>query len=309
GALGSFVTCPLDVAKTRLQSSKIDTYCQIKKSIQINSHQLGKQSSEWHQAVSNQSLKHKFRHIITTEGYRALFKGLMPTLIGVAPSRAIYFTTYDHCKKTYTSWMAPNSNYEYSLVHLLSAASAGLTCTTATNPIWMVRTRLQLNNKQNSSLTTLQCIRNIYQQHGIRGFYKGLTASYFGVIETAIHFVIYEAIKAKIVENRSPQTSSTRIMQSDVKTIEFFKYMAAAAVSKTIATCIAYPHEVARTRMREENSCYRTFFGTLLSVWKEEGGRGLYRGLGTQLIKHIPNTAIVLATYEAVIYTCHKHGF
>ena len=67
--------------------------------------------------------------------------------------------------------------------------------------------------------------------------------------------------------------------------------------------------EVARTRLREENTRYRSFFGTVATVFKEEGHRGLYRGLGTQLIKHIPNTAIVLATYEAVVYLCHKNGF
>lgn len=31
------------------------------------------------------------------------------------------------------------------------------------------------------------------------GFYKGITASYVGISETVIHFVIYEALKSKIV--------------------------------------------------------------------------------------------------------------
>lgn len=44
-----------------------------------------------------------------------------------------------------------------------------------------------------------ECIRKIYRSSGILGFYKGITASYFGISETVIHFVIYEAIKAKIV--------------------------------------------------------------------------------------------------------------
>jgi len=37
--------------------------------------------------------------------------------------------------------------------------------------------------------------------------------------------------------------------------------------------------------------------------------RGVYRGLTTQLIKHIPNTAIMMSTYEAVIYLSRRHGF
>lgn len=53
--------------------------------------------------------------------------------------------------------------------------------------------------------------------------------------------------------------------------------MGAGAVSKTVASCVAYPHEVARTRLREEGSKYRTFWQTLYLVWREEGKAGLYR--------------------------------
>jgi solute carrier family 25 protein 33/36 len=35
--------------------------------------------------------------------------------------------------------------------------------------------------------------------------------------------------------------------------------------------------------------------------------KGLYRGLGTQLIRQIPNTAIIMATYEAVVYLLTRH--
>jgi solute carrier family 25, member 33/36 len=89
----------------------------------------------------------------------------------------------------------------------------------------------------------------------------------------------------------------------DAKTTrDFVEFMAAGATSKTIASCVAYPHEVARTRLREEGSKYNSFFQTLLLVWKEEGKAGLYRGLATQLVRQIPNTAIMMATYEAVVY-------
>ena len=37
-------------------------------------------------------------------------------------------------------------------------------------------------------------------------------------------------------------------------------------------------------------------------VYKEEGRPGLYRGLATNLIRQIPNTAVMMATYEAVVY-------
>lgn len=65
--------------------------------------------------------------------------------------------------------------------------------------------------------------------------------------------------------------------------------------------------EVARTRLREEGSKYRSFWQTLGLVMKEEGYRGVYRGLGTQLIRQIPNTAIMMSTYEAAVYLLNMY--
>lgn len=116
-----------------------------------------------------------------------------------------------------------------------------------------------------------------------------------GISETIVHFVIYEAIKAELMASRQ-RDSETRDSR------DFLEFMMAGAVSKTIASCVAYPHEVARTRLREEGSKYTSFWQTLSLVFKEEGFKGVYRGLTTQLIRQIPNTAIMMATYEAVVY-------
>lgn len=116
-----------------------------------------------------------------------------------------------------------------------------------------------------------------------------------GISETIVHFVIYEAIKQELVAHRA-RDSDTRDSR------DFLEFMAAGAISKTVASCVAYPHEVARTRLREEGSRYTSFWQTLSLVFREEGVRGVYRGLTTQLIRQIPNTAIMMATYEAVVY-------
>lgn len=130
---------------------------------------------------------------------------------------------------------------------------------------------------------------------GILGFYKGITASYMGISETIVHFVIYEAIKAELISHHQTYTD-------EKSSRDFLEFMIAGATSKTIASCIAYPHEVARTRLREEGTRYTGFWQTLGLVCKEEGMRGVYRGLTTQLVRQIPNTAIMMATYEAVVY-------
>lgn len=92
-----------------------------------------------------------------------------------------------------------NLSADSPIVHILSASCAGFAASTATNPIWFVKTRLQLDHNAKDQMTVRECVRKIYRTSGIAGFYKGITASYFGISETVIHFVIYEAIKAKIV--------------------------------------------------------------------------------------------------------------
>ncbi|BFZ23875.1 hypothetical protein BsWGS_26914 [Bradybaena similaris] len=331
GTTGAVLTCPLEVVKTRLQSSK-SSYVQVnvhtalrllpsQQVVAISAHNC-------HLAVNSDTVLDRdkyrsrqtrglivcLRHIVQTEGVRGLFKGLGPTLVGVAPSRAIYFGAYAHSKQALNNVLTPDTHF----VHLCSAVAAGVSAATCTNPIWFVKTRLQLDQKVEGKLTCRECIKQIYRQSGIRGFYKGISASYFGVSETVVHLVIYEAIKAHLQQktnhDRQHGDGSSSVVgsldDSDVIAIskdsfltsDYLKYMLAGACSKTLATSLCYPHEVARTRLREEGSRYNSFFQTLFLVFKEEGRAGLYRGLGTQLIRQIPNTAIVMATYEAVVH-------
>lgn len=86
-----------------------------------------------------------------------------------------------------------------------------------------------------------ECIRKVYQTDGLRGFYRGMSASYAGISETVIHFVIYESIKQKLLEYKIAST-----MENDEESVkeatDFVGMMLAAATSKTCATTIAYPH-------------------------------------------------------------------
>ena len=104
--------------------------------------------------------------------------------------------------------------------------------------------------------------------------------------------------------------------------------MISATCSKSCAATLCYPHEVIRTRLREEGSKYRTFMQTLKTVYYEESIAGLYRGLLTHLIRQIPvrkkviisskkfvvlffillqNTAIMMGIYETVVVLLSSH--
>ena len=66
-----------------------------------------------------------FRFIFVNEGVPGLFKGLGPNLMGVFPSRAIYFWAYSTAKKN-VNMSLPKPNRDTPFVHVTSAAIAGI---------------------------------------------------------------------------------------------------------------------------------------------------------------------------------------
>ena len=119
--------------------------------------------------------------------------------------------------------------------------------------------------RRDGSLTTLQCIRQVYRQEGIRGFYRGLTASYYGIVETVIHFVIYERLRAKLVELRARRRPRDSETSAAGRARDFLEYTAAAGTSKGIATCVGYPHgKSLSTEFRNTSPRYTSASGSSL---------------------------------------------
>ena len=63
------------------------------------------------------------------------------------PARAINFYTYGSGKRLYSKYL-DDGDAKSPVVHLLAAATAGIATATATNPIWVVKTRLQLESQR-----------------------------------------------------------------------------------------------------------------------------------------------------------------
>lgn len=99
-------------------------------------------------------------------------------------------------------------------------------------------------------MNTLQCARHVYRTEGVRGFYRGLTASYAGISETVICFAIYESLKQCLKD--APLAPPPK--GAEKNSTNFFGLMAAAAVAKGCASCIAYPHGTCRLP-RQGGSC------------------------------------------------------
>src|SRR4051812_25031196 len=87
-------------------------------------------------------------------------------------------------------------------------------------------------------------------------------------------------------------------------TLSPVEYLSVASTAKLIASSLTYPHEVVRTRMREQRGINGKYTGVIQCfklILKEEGWRALYGGLGAHLVRVVPNAAIIFLTYESVV--------
>lgn len=243
------------------------------------------------------------KNIYTVEGPSALWRGMGPTIVGVMPSRAIYFSTYSTSKQLFVNL---NEGGENSLIHLSAALTAGVVTSTATNPIWLIKTRMQLQSDQAASmvkpayLNSLHCLKVVCRTEGVRGLYKGLTASYLGSLEGTIQWVLYEKLKKIVSQHRQQQSRSTPVLSSSSMTwLDFFL---TAASAKLVAAIVAYPHEVLRTRLRENNEKYRGLLQTAVRIAREEGLAAYYGGMTAHLMRVVPNSAIMFFCYEFLVH-------
>ncbi|KAF9267223.1 mitochondrial carrier [Marasmius fiardii PR-910] len=305
GMCGAVVTSPFDVVKTRLQSTlfleKPVTVRIVGSSggaTVVRSTAGGAGGLLWNFVETGYILRTIYRE----ESPRALFKGLGPTLVGTIPAKSINFFTYANGKRIIANTF--NNGQENTYVHLASAALAGIVTGTVTNPIWVLKTRLQLaSTVRNTDATPyrtrgagLAMIRKIFREEGVRGFYKGLTASYVGVSEGTIQWVLYEKLKRLSASPEARRQGGTEAWLS---------MLASAGTAKCIATIITYPHEVIRTRLREPRTNgivkYTGFMQTFRLILAEEGARAFYNGLSAHLMRVVPNAAVVFSIYEGIM--------
>lgn len=100
-------------------------------------------------------INHAFTTILKTEGPLALYKGLVPTLLGIAPYAALNFALYDLAKK----YMYSGSKPQNPLSNLAVGAVTGTIAASVCYPLDTVRRQMQMKGKTyNGQLHAMQSI-------------------------------------------------------------------------------------------------------------------------------------------------------
>ncbi|GMP58980.1 hypothetical protein CsSME_00022446 [Camellia sinensis var. sinensis] len=278
GAIAATVVCPLDVIKTRLQVYGLPKLP--------------------HSGPRGNIIITSLQNIIQTEGLKGMYRGLSPTLVALLPNWAVYFTVYEHLKELLCSH-ADNSGQLTFGANMIAASGAGAATATATNPLWVVKTRLQTQGMRPGVVPykgIFSALRRISHEEGIRGLYSGLLPSLVGISHVAIQFPAYEKIKSYFAKRDNTTTSK----------LSPGKLMIASAVSKLVASVMTYPHEVVRSRLQEQGQVknsqvrYDGVVDCIKKVFQKEGVPGFYRGCATNLFRTTPSAVITFTSYEMI---------
>jgi solute carrier family 25 folate transporter 32 len=284
GFTSGIATCPLDVIKTKLQAQA--------------SSPVGRHVDR---PKVYEGLVGTARVIWREEGIRGMYRGLGPITLGYLPTWAVWFTVYNKSKV----WMGQYHGRDLPflrdislliivayegrgqaqrkrtdlpadnifMVNFWSSIIAGASSTIATNPIWVIKTRLMSQSYHHGRhqiplyprgantptsrpssqaplhyRSTLDAARKMYTTEGIASFYSGLAPALLGLTHVAVQFPAYEYLKTKFTGRgmgASPEEGG------DTKP-HWFGVLSASILSKILASSATYPHEVIRTRLQTQ---------------------------------------------------------
>ncbi|XP_009604862.1 folate transporter 1, chloroplastic isoform X1 [Nicotiana tabacum] len=246
---------------------------------------------------------HALFTIARTEGLRGLYAGFYPAVLGSTISWGLYFFFYSKAKQRYL-----RSRKELSPgLHLASAAEAGALVSLCTNPLWLVKTRLQLQTPNQIRPYTgfHDAVRTIMKEEGWRALYKGLMPGLFlQVTHGAIQFTAYEEFRKVLVSSKAQENENTLASAADL--LDSVDYATLGASSKLAAILTTYPFQVVRSRLQQRPSTtgvprYMDSWHVVKETARFEGIQGFYRGITANMLKNVPAASITFIVYENVL--------
>uniref|UniRef100_A0A182WJ54 Peroxisomal membrane protein PMP34 n=1 Tax=Anopheles minimus TaxID=112268 RepID=A0A182WJ54_9DIPT len=241
------------------------------------------------------------RNLIDEEGFETLYRGLVPVLESLCISNFVYFYTFHSLK-------ALRNGGQSALGDLLLGSLAGVVNVLTTTPCWVVNTRLKMKGlgqhaKHNGASGTevqydglLDGLQYIARTEGVRGLWAGAIPSLMLVINPAIQFMVYEALKRRLTAGGTGKTTPSAIT-----------FFSIGAIAKMIATVLTYPLQLVQTKLRHGNTDRNLNLPAdvdtvqmLLIILKRQGVAGLFRGLEAKLLQTVLTAALMFMAYEKI---------
>lgn len=142
-------------------------------------------------------------------------------------------------------------------------------------------------------IPTSQVALRIFRQHGLKGLYRGMTATGFRDLGYGSYFAAYEATLRFFppsYPDPHDQTSLSAIAESEVATHSWGTLLLAGGLAGVAGWLATFPFDVVKTRVQSSfdtslENPYRNTWSTIVTSYKDEGIRVFFRGLAPTLIR------------------------
>lgn len=257
-----FVIAPLDVVKIRLQLQTHSLSDPL-------SHRDLRESPIYKGTISS------LKKILRDEGITALWKGNIPAELMYVAYGAIQFTTYRSVSTSLQTAFG-DRRLPAAAESFIAGATAGTIATTSTYPLDLLRTRFAAQGSERVYKSLLASVQHIARHEGPRGFFQGLGAGVGQIIPyMGIFFAAYETFRLPIGNLELPFGSGDAT---------------AGVMASVVAKSSVFPLDLIRKRLQVQGPTrgkyvhknipmYNGVFKTMQNILKNEGPRGLYRGL------------------------------
>jgi len=235
------------------------------------------------------------------------FRGLPVRLFYVAPAAAVSFTLYEQFKKI-LEWNFQTGktnlntfNVNEAIITLAAGGTARLFGTACRTPFDLVKQRLQIQGSlsQRNYKNTFDAFKKIWLNEGFKGMWTGYIPSLVRDVPfAALYFCTSETMKSFFFPHLKVTTENGN------KGLSTYHHLISGATAGALASCATIPFDVVKTRLQTQAALpfqerkYKGVYSTLKLIFKEEGYKGLTRGLTPRLIYIIPASSVTFACYE-----------
>ncbi|XP_010529594.1 PREDICTED: mitochondrial substrate carrier family protein Y [Tarenaya hassleriana] len=226
------------------------------------------------------------RSVISERGFSGLYRGIASNIASSAPISALYTFTYESVKGA----LLPLSPKEYCpLIHCVAGGCASVATSFIFTPSERIKQQMQVSSHYRNCWGALV---GIIQKGGLLSLYAGWSAVLCrNIPHSIIKFYVYESLKQLMLPSldpyAQPNTSRTLIC---------------GGLAGSAAAFFTTPFDVVKTRLQTQipgsKNGYHNVFQALRAIGKQEGLRGLYRGLIPRLVMYMSQGAIFFASYE-----------
>ncbi|KAG2621178.1 mitochondrial substrate carrier family protein ucpB-like isoform X1 [Panicum virgatum] len=225
-----------------------------------------------------------FTQLVTREGPRSLYLGLAPALTRSVVYGGLRLGLYEPCKHV-CSYAFGSTNFAFKFA---SGIIAGALATALTNPMEVLKVRLQMST---SSTSTIGEMRKVLAQEGLKALWKGVgpAMARAGCL-TASQMATYDESKQALMKWTPLEEG-------------FQLHLISSCIAGTAGTLVTAPVDMVKTRLMLQQETkgarvYRNGFHCAYQVVVTEGVKSLYKGGFATFARLGPQTTITFIVCE-----------